>query len=60
MFLLLSTGGKYLLHVPNNREIETDVYSRQTMLDPRYNSEIKTNDTSGVSLIVVNPMAHRI
>ena len=60
MFLLLSTGVKYLLHVPNNKEIDTDVYSRQKLLDPRYNSEIKTNGTSDVSLIVVNPMAHRI
>ena len=60
MFLLLSTGGKYLLHVPNNKEIDTDVYSRQKLLDPRYNSEIKTNGTPDVSLIVVNPMSNRI
>ena len=57
-FQLFSTGGKNLLHVPNNREIDTDVYFRQ--IDPRYNSEIKTNGTSDVSLIVVNPMARRI
>ena len=60
MFQLFSTGGKYLLHVPNNREIDTDVYFRQKLLDPRYNSEIKTNGTSDVSLIVVNPMSNRI
>ena len=60
MFLLLSTGVKYLLHVPNSRVIDTDVYSRQKLLDARYYSEIKKNGTSDVSFIAVNPMAHRI
>ena len=55
MFQLFSTGGKNLLHVPNNRQIDSSVYSRQKLLDPRYNSEIKTNGTSDVSFLAVYP-----